>query len=382
MKKRIIALLLAGMLLATGCGQSNTKSSTKKSASEDASADAEVADYKASDYVTLGKYKGVTVTLTKDYKDDDAAVKDYEDTLIEDAGGNFAEDKTQKTVKEDSIVNVDYKGIKDGEAFQGGSASDVTIDVKNNQDASSGTGYIDGFTDGLVGAKVGETVSSKVTFPENYQASDLAGQEVTFEFTVNYICKKITADEVYVDFLKKNFDVDSKDAFFDYAKKKLQEKNKSDKESETRKLVETAVEDASKVNSYPKGLISQRLSNYKTQYQKQYFTEGMTWDDFYKKYGVTEKEFNSQVESVVKENIKTELVFQAIAEKENITVDKSGYTTFVQGLMSSNGDSSEKSLYLRYGSTEAQGKNYIETIYLVNRALEFCTDNATVNPKS
>ena len=108
----------------------------------------------------------------------------------------------------------------------------------------------------------------------------------------------------------------------------------------------------------------------------------MTWDDFYKKYGVTEKEFNSQVESVVKENIKTELVFQAIAEKENITVDKSGFTTFVQGLMSSNGDSSEKSLYLRYGSTEAQGKNYIETIYLVNRALEFCTDNATVNPKS
>ncbi|HAP03899.1 MAG TPA: peptidylprolyl isomerase, partial [Lachnospiraceae bacterium] len=116
---------------------------------------------------------------------DDAAVKDYEDTLIEDAGGNFAEDKTQKTVKEDSIVNVDYKGIKDGEAFQNGSASDVTIDVKNNQDASSGTGYIDGFTDGLVGAKVGETVSSKVTFPENYQASDLAGKEVTFEFTVN-----------------------------------------------------------------------------------------------------------------------------------------------------------------------------------------------------
>ena len=382
MKKRIIALLLAGMLLATGCGQSNTKSSTKKSASEDASADAEVADYKASDYVTLGKYKGVTVTLTKDYKDDDASVKDYENTLIDDAGGNFVEDKTQKTVKEDSIVNVDYKGIKDGEAFQGGSASDVTIDVKNNQDASSGTGYIDGFTDGLVGAKVGETVSSKVTFPENYQASDLAGQEVTFEFTVNYICKKITEDEVSVDFLKKNFDVDSKDAFFDYAKKKLQEKNKSDKESETRKLVEKAVEDASKVNSYPKGLISQRLSNYKTQYQKQYFTEGMTWDDVYKKYGVTEKEFNSQVESVVKENIKTELVFQAIAEKENITVDKSGFTTFVQGLMSSNGDSSEKSLYLRYGSTEAQGKNYIETIYLVNRALEFCTDNATVNPKS
>lgn len=382
MKKRIIALLLAGMLLATGCGQSNTKSSTKKSASEDAVADTEVADYKASDYVTLGKYKGVTVTLTKDYKDDDASVKEYENTLIENAGGNYAEDKSQKTVKEDSIVNVDYKGIKDGEAFEGGSASDVTIDVKNNQDASSGTGYIDGFTDGLVGAKVGETVSSKVTFPENYQASDLAGKEVTFEFKVNYICKKITSDEVSVDFFKKNFNVDSKDAFFDYAKKKLQEKNKSDKESETRKLVETAVENASKVKSYPKGLISQRLSNYKAQYQKQYFTEGMTWDDFYKKYGVTEKQFNDQVKDVVKGNIKTELIFQAIAEKENLKIDQSDFSNYVKNLMSSNGDTSEKTFYLRYGSTEEQGKNYIETVYQVNQALQFCTENATVNPKS
>ena len=382
MKKRVIALILAGMLLATGCGQSNIKSSTKKTASEDASSNAVVADYKASDYVTLGKYKGITVTLTKDYSDDDSAVKDYEQTLIEDAGGSFTEDKTQKTVKEDSIVNVDYKGIKDGEAFEGGTATDVTIDVKNNQDASSGTGYIDGFTDGLVGAKVGQTVSSKVTFPENYQVSDLAGQEVTFEFTVNYICKKVSADEVSTDFLNKNFNVDSQDAFFDYAKKKLQEKNKSDKESETRQLVEDAVDEASKVNSYPKGLFSTRLSNYKAQYKKQYFSEGETWSDFYKQYGVTEEQFNEQVEKVLKENIKTELVFQAIAEKENLTIDKSGFDTFKNNLMSSNGDSSEKSLYLRYGSTEAEGKNYIETIYQVNKALNLCVENATVNPKS
>ncbi|MGN0240517.1 MAG: FKBP-type peptidyl-prolyl cis-trans isomerase [Candidatus Weimeria sp.] len=382
MKKRVIALILAGMLLATGCGQSNSSGSAEKSASEDASADAEVADYKASDYVTLGKYKGVTVTLTKTYSDDDDAVKDYEETLIDDAGGNYAEDKTQKTVKKDSIVNVDYKGIKDGEAFDGGSASDVTIDVKNNEDASSGTGYIDGFTDGLVGAKVGETVSSKVTFPENYQAEELAGKEVTFEFKINYICKKISADEVSADFLKKNFDVDSKDAFFDYAKKKLKEKNESDKTTEARKLVEKAVEKNSKVNSYPKGLISQRLSNYKAQYQKQYFTEGMTWNDFYTKYGVTEKEFNSQVESVVKDNIKTELIFQAIAEKENLKIDQSDFSSYVKSLMSSNGDSSEKTFYLRYGSTVEQGKNYIETVYQVNQALQFCVDNATVNPES
>ncbi|MDD6551863.1 MAG: FKBP-type peptidyl-prolyl cis-trans isomerase [Lachnospiraceae bacterium] len=383
MKKRVIALILAGMLLATGCGQSkNTKSSD--TAAKKASADASVTteDYKASDYVTLGKYKGVSVTLTKDYSDDDAAVKDYEETLVDEAGGNYTEDKSQKTVKEDSIVNVDYKGIKDGEAFEGGTATNQTIDVKNNQDATQGTGYIEGFTDGLVGAKVGETVSSKVTFPENYGSAELAGQEVTFEFKVNYICKKISPDDVSDDFLKKNFSVDSKDAFFDYAKKKLQEKNKSDKDSESRTLVEEAIENSSKVNSYPKGLIDRRMANYRAQYKKQYFTEGMTWKDFYKQYNVTEKDFNDQVKKVVRQNIKTELVFSAIAEKENITLDESGFNTYVKNLMSSNRDSTEKDFYLRYGSSESEGKNYIETIYLVNQALSYCVENATINPKS
>ena len=80
MKKRVIALILAGMLLASGCGQSKGKSSTKKETTDQAASsdatdtDDSVTDYKASDYVTLGKYKGVEVTLTKDYKDDDAGL--------------------------------------------------------------------------------------------------------------------------------------------------------------------------------------------------------------------------------------------------------------------------------------------------------------------
>ena len=80
------------------------------------------------------------------------------------------------------------------------------------------------------------------SFPENYSSEKLAGQEVTFRFKVNYICKKITADEVTTDFLKKNFSVDSKQAFYDYAKKKLQQENKTNKAQEAWSLVANAVE--------------------------------------------------------------------------------------------------------------------------------------------
>lgn len=377
----MIALVLAGTLLATGCAQSTTKkSSTKKTESTGSSEETTVTDYKASDYVTLGKYKGIEVTLTDKYSDDDAAVKKYENTLIENTGKAYVKDDSQKTVKKDSIVNVDYKGIKDGEAFEGGTATDVTIDVKNNKDATQGTGYIDGFTDGLVDAKVGTTVDSKVTFPSNYSSTDLAGKEVTFQFKVNYICKKLTADTVTADFLKTNFSVNSKDAFFSYAKKKLQSENKTKKSQETWSLVEQAVEKNSKVNSYPKDLVDTRMQNYKTQYAKQNFSKGMTWKDFYKQYSTTEEEVNKQLKSSVEEGLKQELIFNAIAEKENLKIDADGYKTYIKNQMTTNSQTSEKSYYLLFGSTEKSGKSYVEHLYLARKAVQFCVDNSKVNP--
>lgn len=383
MKKRMVALVLAGMLLATGCGQGSKDSSQTKESSTSSESSSEdsgaVEDYKASDFVELGKYKGVEVTLTTKYSDDDDAVKEYEEDLIDSAGGLTVKDDSQTVVKEDSIVNVDYKGIKDGEAFQGGSASDVTIDVKNNQDASSGTGYIDGFTDGLIGAKVGQTVDSKVTFPEDYGASDLAGQEVTFQFTVNYICRKLTVDEVSDDFLKENFSVDSHDAFFKYAKERLQKTNAAKKSSETWSLVSDAIENNCRIKGYPAGLIDKRMSNYKKQYAAQNFSEGMTWQDFYKQYNVTEDQVDAELKEAVTSGAKQELIFNAIAEKEGMTVDSDGYQSYVKQQMQSENVSSEKDYYLMFGSSEKDGKAYVEKIYLARKALSFCVDNATVH---
>ena len=81
------------------------------------------------------------------------------------------------------IVNIDYKGTKDGEAFDGGTAE--------GQDLTLGSGsMIDGFEDGLVGAKKGETKTLDLTFPENYREESLAGQAVVFEVTVNAVKEK------------------------------------------------------------------------------------------------------------------------------------------------------------------------------------------------
>ena len=79
------------------------------------------------------------------------------------------------------------------------------IDVANNCDATQKTNYIDGFSDGLVGAKVGDEVSSDVTFPENYQSSDLAGKKTTFKFKIKGIYKPVTMDTLTDDMVADAF---------------------------------------------------------------------------------------------------------------------------------------------------------------------------------
>ena len=84
--------------------------------------------------------------------------------------------------KDGDKVNIDYTGYLDGEAFDGGSTDGAGADLELGSDT-----YIDGFEEGIVGHKVGETFDLNLTFPENYGNSDLAGKDVVFTVTLNGI---------------------------------------------------------------------------------------------------------------------------------------------------------------------------------------------------
>ncbi len=96
--------------------------------------------------------------------------------------------------KEGDFVNINYEGKVDGVAFSGGTAENQIICIKE------GSGYIDGFCIGVVGKEVGQTFDVPVTFPENYQSTDLAGKEAVFTMTLNYIYgDTVLTDEVAVE---------------------------------------------------------------------------------------------------------------------------------------------------------------------------------------
>ncbi len=208
--KKNLTILLAGIVacsLFTGCGKANNEANTDGNAVTETSATAEagegaadgaaessnsaitidfdslttknLVDVKASDYVTLGNYSGVTVEATlKEITEAD--VEDYINNLM--ASNPPMIEVTDRAVQDGDTVNIDYVGkyADTKEAFDGGTASGANLVIGSNS-------YIEGFESGLIGVKKGETVDLDLTFPENYGATDLAGKAVVFTVTVNSI---------------------------------------------------------------------------------------------------------------------------------------------------------------------------------------------------
>lgn len=200
MKKRILALSLCIVMAfsATACGKFSMsgKKSDNVGKVTNAKADMKGTNYKSS--VILPDYKNLTIGESAAAVPEEN-LKKIDCLLI--TSGNYNVDtknigQKQGTVSEYDIVNIDYVGTKDGVAFDGGTGSDFNLGI--------GTGaFIDGFEDGLIGVETGQTVDLTLTFPENYQNTELAGQPVVFKVTVNYILEvndefiKDNADEIY-----------------------------------------------------------------------------------------------------------------------------------------------------------------------------------------
>lgn len=148
----------------------------------DVSKQYEMPDYstlKWKNYVQLGDYRAVTLKL--DAKELTVTDSEVESAITEQLKQHPSSHVTDRPVAWGDTVVVDYVGKKDGVAFQGGTASNQVIEI------TTPNGYIPGFIEGLVGVLPGVPTDAPMTFPTDYHATDLAGKEVVFTFTVSYI---------------------------------------------------------------------------------------------------------------------------------------------------------------------------------------------------
>ncbi|MCR5666360.1 MAG: trigger factor [Eubacterium sp.] len=371
--KRIAALACAGLMAVSiaGCGKASDDSSTSTSTSDTAQ---EEIEYTALDYVTLGDYKGVEVSLkASDYEVTKAKIKEQVESDI--SSNPVYVKKKGNTVKEDSYVNVDYVGKIDGEAFDGGSAEDVDLDIANNA-TTSGSAFVDGFCEGLVGAKVGETVDVNVTFPDDYSNEEYAGKEAVFTFTVNKLLKKktYTYDTLTDEYVSEKLGYDTVDEYLDAVKEQLESSAESQKTSDTQSAVISAVVENATVDGAPDGLLEMRSAMYKASMEASCEAYGISFEDYLSTYmGMTEDEFDEQVETYMADKVKEEEVLRAVAETEKMEVTDEELEEYISGIISSYGYSDESALYEEYS------KSYIENSYLYySKVSTFLVDNAKV----
>lgn len=379
MKKRaiMISMLLVMALSVTGCSQKTatkdkdtkteetaktddaeeTESDNTEDTSEDTPTTAELmAGIDVEKCVTLGDYKGVTVEKTIQSVTDEDVQNEIDNALA-----NYPVEVDQ-AAKEGDTVNIDYVGKIDGEEFDGG--SDQGADLK----LGSGK-FIDGFEDGLIGVRKGETRTLNLTFPEDY-TQDLAGKAVEFTVTVNAVKEPLSepTDQWVAD------NIEGYDNLADYKagiRSEQEENNEQTAENQVRYAAWTQVIDNCTINEYPETLVEVGKKLYEQQVETYAKYAGMELDAYIESSGLTQEEYQSNMEEYGKNVAAQALVCQAICDKEGFAIGDDDYQKALQDMLT------------EYGCTEDEliqtyGQDNVEQSIMLNRVSNLILENANV----
>lgn len=394
MKKKLVILLLCTMMAVTaaGCGNDGKDGAvtegtevvegTETQGEETVTAASSAfLDLKGSDYVELCDYDAMELSITGEYEVGEGAEKEYFAQMYEQNGPFYTEDSSKKTIGEGDIVDVDYVGKLDGEAFDGGSAEHQLIDVYNNSSANGVNSYIEGFTEGLKGASVGDVIDCDVTFPEDYGNADLAGKEVVFTFTVNSIQKEMAVDEVDNDFAKEQFQVETVEEMYAQIRTYLEQLANYNKQKDSYIAAQKYLLENCKVD-LPVEYLDARVADYKRQIVEQKCDGDEAKLEEYASmyYGKSAEEMEAEWREDMTEAISIELIVDAIAQELEMTADEDGFTTYAEGMAANGGFGTTDILYQVYGYGDAAyGEAYLKKLFLYEDALNKIVEKAKIN---
>ncbi len=237
--------------------------------------------YDLSDYISVGEYSNEVDRNSADYKS--AKTNFYSITFGTDLQSEVKEGKVQ----EGDIANINYKGMKDGVAFDGGTAENYDLTIGSGQ-------FIPGFEDGLIGAAIGETVNLDLKFPESYGSKDLAGQAVVFEVKVNYVTRSGEPTETNVK---------------RYGFASLEDYNKQADEYAVGVCMLYNIYDATEIKTYPEKEVKVLYDNTIKYFEDYCASNSITLEYFAQANGMTLDSFRQYIEeNEVKGSMKIYLV--------------------------------------------------------------------------
>lgn len=258
--------------------------------------------------VTLGEYKGVEVPKTETQVTDEEIQAEVDK---ERENNSRTIDVDDRGVEKGDLIKLDFDGSVDGVPFQGGKAEDYPLTV------GSGS-FIPGFEDQLIGAKIGEEMEVKVTFPEDYHAEDLKGKEAVFKCTVKAIQVK-ELPEADDEFAKDVSEFDTMAEYREDIKKNLTEKKEAaaKREKETA-AVAKAVENAKM--EIPDAMVDEQVRRMADDFTRRMESQGITMQQYMQFTGMDADKLLEQMKPEALKRIQNSLVLEAVAKAENIEI--------------------------------------------------------------
>ncbi|MBQ3816676.1 MAG: FKBP-type peptidyl-prolyl cis-trans isomerase, partial [Clostridia bacterium] len=339
--KRIIVAVLSLITIISlfaGCGKTEAKR--------------ELFNVNLSKYVDLGEYKGIEVDTKSD-----SFKEFYNDLLnadIQNAG--VYKSKTEGTVAEGDIANINYTGKKDGVAFEGGTAENFDLTIGSHQ-------FIDGFEDGLIGVAIGDTVDLNLTFPEDYQ-EELAGKDVVFTVKVNFV--------------KTTDNLTEEDCYEQLGYSSL-EKYKADlKENALNGYILDAIEANSTIKKYidkdTELVYSNIRKNYASRIKSSYDIE---FSEYLANNNYTEAQYKQEIiKNQVEPFLDDEMIIYAIFDKEKMSVSQEEIDKEADEMLAeikkSSPNVTQEQIKEYYGDFTFECRVVNEKVY------KFLTDNANI----
>ena len=316
--------------------------------------------------VTLGKYMGVTVTKI------DTTVTDEEvDAELENQRNKNARTVTvtDRPVAEGDTAVIDFEGFVDGVAFEGGKGENHPLEIGSHT-------FIDTFEDQLVGKNTGDEVEVNVTFPEKYQAEDLAGKPAIFKVKINEIKTK-ELPELDDEFAQDAAGVDTLAEYKEELKKNLTEK----KETEAKKTKEDEaikkIIDKSKMD-IPEAMISTQCETMVEEFAQRIAQSGLTMEQYLQFSGMTVDQLKEQVRPEALTRIQSSLVLEQIAKDENIEVTDADVDAEVEKMAKAYGMEPDK-LKEYMGDAE---KESMKKDIAITKAVDLIMDNIKERAKA
>ena len=254
----------------------------------------------------LGAYKGIEISKV----DNTVSEEDVEARLNEMVNRNARLTSVEgKTLENGDTAVIDFEGFENGVAFEGGKGENYNLVIGSNT-------FIPGFEDQLVGKKAGEEVEVNVTFPETYHAENLAGKPVVFNVKVNDVkVKEVPALDD--EFAKDTTEFETLAELRADVKTKLEEQAKNAADAEMRNALVEKVSANTEVE-VPEAMVQHQIDNMlmELNYQLQY--QGLNLQQLLEMTGRGLEELREERRADAVRLVKSSLVLEAIAEKENV----------------------------------------------------------------